>query len=118
MATAKKTVKKSTTSKPKTASAATKPKTTASAAKKTATKKSTAKKTSAKKNDYQSFKLNEECDSFMTVRLSKQTIYWVVLGILAIAFAWYTISLTQSINDLYNQIDEIRAQDDSIVLPN
>ena len=101
MATAKKTTAKTSSAKPKT----------------TTTQKAPAKKAPAKKAEYESFQLATEAEDFMTVRLNMQTIYWLILGVISIAFAWYTMSLTMSINDLYDQIDQIRAQDDSIVIP-
>ena len=115
MATAKKTTAKTSSAKPKTT-------TTKKAPAKTAPeKKAVARKTPVSKNhkntDYESFQLATETEDFMTVRLNMQTIYWIILGIISIAFAWYTMSLTMSINDLYDQIDQIRAQDDSIVIP-
>ena len=115
MATAKKTTAK--TSSPKTKTTTTKK----APAKKAQAKKAVARKTPVSKNhkntDYESFQLATETEDFMTVRLNMQTIYWIILGIISIAFAWYTMSLTMSINDLYDQIDQIRAQDDSIVIP-
>ena len=101
MATAKKTTAKTSSAKPKT----------------TTTKKAQAKTAPAKKAEYESFQLATETEDFMTVRLNRQTVYWLILGVISIAFAWYTMSLTMSINDLYDQIDQIRAQDDSIVIP-
>ena len=115
MATAKKTTAK--TSSPKTKTTTTKK----APAKNAQAKKAVARKTPVSKNhkntDYESFQLATETEDFMTVRLNMQTIYWIILGIISIAFAWYTMSLTMSINDLYDQIDQIRAQDDSIVIP-
>ena len=115
MATAKKTTAKTSSAKPKTT-------TTKKAQAKTApAKKAVARKTPVskkqKKAEYESFQLATETEDFMTVRLNRQTIYWLILGVISIAFAWYTMSLTMSINDLYDQIDQIRAQDDSMVIP-
>ena len=115
MATAKKTTAK--TSSPKTKTTTTKK----TPAKNAPAKKAVARKTPVskkrKKAEYESFQLATETEDFMTVRLSKQTVYWLILGVISIAFAWYTMSLTMSINDLYDQIDQIRIQDDSIGIP-
>ena len=115
MATAKKTTAKTSSAKPKTTTTKKAP------VKKAPAKKAVARKTPVskkqKKTDYESFQLANEAEDFMTVRLNMQTIYWLILGVISIAFAWYTMSLTMSINDLYDQIDQIRAQDDSIVIP-
>ena len=115
MATAKKTTAKTSSPKTKTTTTQKAP------AKNAQAKKVVARKTPVSKNhkntDYESFQLATETEDFMTVRLNMQTIYWLILGVISIAFAWYTMSLTMSINDLYDQIDQIRAQDDSIVIP-
>ena len=115
MATAKKITAKTSSAKPKTTTTKKAP------VKKAPAKKAVARKTPVSKNhkntDYESFQLATEAEDFMTVRLNMQTIYWLILGVISIAFAWYTMSLTMSINDLYDQIDQIRAQDDSIVIP-
>ena len=88
MATAKKTTAKTSSAKPKTT-------TTKKAQAKTApAKKAVARKTPVSKKQKKA-----------------------ELGVISIAFAWYTMSLTMSINDLYDQIDQIRTQDDSIVIP-
>jgi hypothetical protein len=89
-----------------------------SAPKKAPAKKAPAtKKAAAKKSEYQSFQLSEDKDDFMSMKLTRQTLYWTILGVLSVAFAWYTISITQSISDIYTQIDEIRMADDGIIVP-
>lgn len=87
-------------------------------AKKAPAKKAPAtKKAAAKKSEYQSFQLSEDKDDFMSMKFTRQTLYWTILGVLSVAFAWYTISITQSISDIYTQIDEIRMADDDIIVP-
>ena len=115
MATAKKTTAKTSSAKTKTTTTKKAPAKNAQAKKVVARKTPVSKK--QKKAEYESFQLATETEDFMTVRLNRQTVYWLILGVISIAFAWYTMSLTMSINDLYDQIDQIRAQDDSIVIP-
>ena len=115
MATAKKTTAKTANAKSKTTTTKKTPAKNAPSKKAVARKAPVSKK--QKKAEYESFQLATGSEDFMTVRLNMQTIYWLILGVISIAFAWYTMSLTMSINDLYDQIDQIRAQDDSIVIP-
>lgn len=74
MATTKKTTKKTT---PR---AATKPASTKKApVKKTVAKKQPAKKTATKKQDMRSFRVAEDPHSFTTLKVTRQTVYWVIL---------------------------------------
>lgn len=51
----------------------------------------------------------EETD-FMTFRITKQTLYWVVLGAIVILFTWWLTQLQADIQDLYDQIDANSAE--------
>lgn len=61
-------------------------------AKRTATKKSVSAKSSAD-------------TSFMQVKITDQTIYWLIFGAAAIVFALWLYSLDAKVRDLYDQID-------------
>lgn len=72
------------------------------ATKKTTAKKSTAKKAPAKKRsaakstkmpEYKSFKVTNPDVPFFTIRVTKQTIYWSILCILALSVGLWTIML-------------------------
>lgn len=91
-------------------------KSTATTAKKRPAAKSTKSTKAAKKNEYQSFQLSQSKEPFMTFRITRQTLYWLILGVVVLLFSWYTLSVSQSIEDIYNQIDEIRLTEESIVL--
>ena len=84
MATTKKTTTKSTPKKaaPKAAAKAAPKKTTT--VKKTVAKKAPAKKTTAKKStaaaaSMKSFQVAKPADSFSTFRITRQTVYWIIL---------------------------------------
>lgn len=100
----------SSTTKKKTASKAATRTTSKAPAKKPTRKPVRATATrSAKKKGYQSFQLAESQEPFMQVAITRQTIYWLILGAVVVVFGWYLMSMYQSIQDIYIQIDEIRA---------
>lgn len=43
--------------------------------------------------------------SFMAVRPSIETVYWIVLGAVVIALAAWVLHLTTQIDNLYNQVE-------------
>lgn len=53
--------------------------------------------------------LQPEEQEFMTFRLTKQTVYWLILGVVVVLFAGWTMMLQADIQSLYDQIDEISA---------
>lgn len=109
------TAKKTTKSPAKKATTAPVKKTTATTAKKRPVAKKSTKQPKAPK--YESFKLASNDEPFMQVRFNIQTVYWLILGFVVVMFSWYTISVSQSIEDIYSQIDQIRIEEDSIVVP-
>lgn len=80
---------------------------------KTSAKGSRSKQT--KKPSVKSLKLSKENEPFMTVKVTSQTLYWAILGLVSIVFVVWVCSLQVKIYDVYNQIDEIRASEDSLV---
>ena len=49
--------------------------------------------------------LQPEETEFMTFRVTRQTLYWMVLGLVVILFTLWLTRLQADIQDLYNQID-------------
>jgi hypothetical protein len=49
--------------------------------------------------------LQPEETEFMTFRITKQTLYWLVLGVVVIMFTLWLTRLQSDIQDLYDQID-------------
>lgn len=89
-----------------------KPTTTKAPAKK---KPTTARKASAKKASKRSLLrthigLQPEETEFMTFRITKQTLYWLVLGVVVIMFTLWLTRLQSDIQDLYDQIDATTAE--------
>lgn len=94
--------KKSTSTKAKTT---TKGK---SVAKKPVAKKPAAKKTTRrapKKPVIRSFHLSAETEPFVTTRVNTQTFYWVVLGVVVIAFSLWINHLNTQVQELYDIVD-------------
>lgn len=73
-----------------------------------ATKKRPAKKTPAKrasKKELRSFKVGQTKQPFMSFRITDQTVYWAVIGILVIALGVWVTYLQVKINEIYDQVD-------------
>ena len=73
------------------------------------TKKSNSK--AAKSNSVQPFRLQPETEPFMTFRLNRQTLYWVIIGAVALLFAAWIMKLQSDIQTVYDRIDIQNAQD-------
>jgi hypothetical protein len=75
------------------------------------TKKPAARKAAAKKNTANPLSLRSqvglrsEDTEFMTFRITKQTLYWLVLGAVVILFTLWLSKLQSDIQTLYDQID-------------
>lgn len=80
-------------------------------ARKSATKKATAKKTSVRSGLLSSsIGLRPEESAFMTFRITRQTLYWLVLGVVVILFTTWLMKLQMDIQSLYDQIDTTTAE--------
>ena len=82
------------------------------AAKKTTAKRAPAKKTTSAARSkagqqaaQRSFRLQNETEPFLTTRVNRQTAYWLVLGVLAIAFTLWVAHLNSQIQELYDIVD-------------
>lgn len=109
MATKKPAPKKTTTARK--ATTAKKTSTTKKAT--TSKRRPTVRRAAAKpkKPAVRSFRCSAETDPFMTLKITKQTIYWLIIAVAAIAFTLWIMKLQGDINDLYDQIETIRASE-------
>lgn len=86
-----------------------KPTTKKAPAKKTAPKRPAAKKTTKRKAQATGLRahvaLRPEETDFMTFRITRQTLYWLVLGAVVILFTLWLMKLQADIQSLYDQID-------------
>lgn len=98
--------KKSATKKPT-------PKRAPSARKRTTTKTTRKKKVAP----VQSFRVSKEQTPFVTFSATKETLYWIVLGIVVVAFATWIIKLQNDIQVLYDRIDESTREVDMLTIP-
>lgn len=90
-----------------------KPTTTKAPAKKkpTAARKTPLKQKAAKRSLLRAhIGLRPEETEFMTFRVTKQTVYWLVLGAVVILFTFWLTQLQSDIQDLYDQIDANTAE--------
>lgn len=77
--------------------------------KKPATAKKPASRAGAKrpkKSTVRSLRPAPESEAFFVFRLSRQTIYWIVLGVIVVAFASWIYKLQSDIQAIYDQIDQ------------
>ena len=79
---------------------------TSKAKKPTTARKSASKSTAAKRLSLASqIGLRPEETDFMTFRVTRQTLYWLVLGLVVILFTVWLMKLQMDIQTLYDQID-------------
>ena len=78
--------------------------------------KTTVKKATkpARKGSVRALKLQREQEDFMTFRVNRETVYWMVLGAVVILFAMWILQLQSDIQKLYDQIDASAAAYDSM----
>lgn len=115
MATAKKstTTKKSATTTKK-AAVAKKPVVKRAPAKAVPTKTKVSHKQAA---TAKSFRRAQPDRPFLSFSPSIQTFYWLVLAGLVLTLAMWVASISMHVQRLYDEIDQLNAQSDSIVLP-
>ncbi len=53
----------------------------------------------------QSFRLAKQTTPFMTTSTSRETVYWLILGIVVIAFTAWIMKLQSDIQAIYDSID-------------
>lgn len=71
----------------------------------TTTKRKRTVKTTKKAPEMKSFRVAKESTPFLTFRLTKQTIYWLILSAVVVAFTLWLLKLQSDIQDIYNNID-------------
>ncbi|MDQ5932260.1 MAG: hypothetical protein QG649_345 [Patescibacteria group bacterium] len=73
---------------------------------KAAPRKAAVKKTTRKSVPLTSqIGLRKEETDFMTFRITRQTLYWIVLGAVVILFTMWLMKLQADVQSLYDQID-------------
>ena len=89
------------------------------ATKKAAPKKTTAKKKPAaskarsKKSTLQSFRLTRSPSPFLTIAITRQTLYWGIIAVAVLVLGLWIIHLQNKVNEIYDAI-EITSIDNSI----
>lgn len=101
MATTKKSTKRSTAKKP--------------AVKRAPAKASTAKVTHHTTKHVQARKTKKE--QFMTFRVTHEACYWAVFGAAVILLALWVLSVNVKLNKVYDQIDQMNDNTNTIVVP-
>ena len=87
------------------------------ATKKTPTKKATTKRAPAKKSAAKrqsaAIALTPESGDFMTFRLTRQTVYWLVLGTVVVLFSIWILRLQSEVQSIYDKIEATQADAES-----
>jgi len=72
----------------------------------------TKKKQPAKKQEhYRSFVKAKGPKPFVTFRLTQQTIYWTIIGILILALGTWAMYLTVKVQNIYDQVNTTTSVD-------
>lgn len=102
-----------TTAKKKTATTKKTPAKKAPIKKTVAKKAAPAKKktTSKKKQQLQSFRVYKDTQPFMTLRITDQTFYWLLIAVISIGFTARILKFQSDINDIYAQIESVQILD-------
>lgn len=80
--------------------------------KKPATKKVATKKAATKSAPkMQSLKLAKATQPFMTVKMTHQTLYWIIISLLSLSFALWVLTIQTDINRLYDQIEVLQQEE-------
>ena len=89
---------------------------------KTATKKASVTKspaprktTSKKAPRIQSLKLAPETENFMSIKITAQTFYWIVISLLSLSFVLWILTFQTNINNLYDQMETLQQNIVSLV---
>lgn len=72
----------------------------------------TKKTVSKKQPKMKSFRLAKETEPFMRAKITDQTIYWLIIGVMSITFVLWIVKFQADIDTLYDQIEHIQQQDE------
>ena len=73
--------------------------------KKSTAKKTTASKARSKKSDLKSFKLARSPSPFLTIAITRQTLYWGIIAVAVLVLGLWIIHLQNKVNEIYDAID-------------
>lgn len=75
------------------------------------TSRSSQAKTSPKQTlQPQSFHIYKDTTPFLTYKITRQTVYWLILSLAVIGLGLWTIYIHQQVQEIYDQIDETQRQ--------
>lgn len=81
--------------------------------KKAPVKKSAARKASSKSRVSAAIALTPETGDFMTFRITRQTVYWLVLGTVVVLFSIWILRLQSEVQSIYDKIEATQADAES-----
>lgn len=82
----------------------------------TAKKKPAAKRTKRATPVQRSFVRSKETQPFMSFRLTHQTVYWLIIGMLVLALGAWIVSLNVRLQGLYDQVQVLQSENASHII--
>ena len=64
------------------------------------------KKSKSQTSAVRSFRVSKPDTPFMTFSITRQTVYWLVLGLIVIVFGFWINKLQSDISDIYDSIEQ------------
>ncbi len=97
---------------------------TKSTVKKTSTKKSATRKSAPKKRattkaqqqSARSFHIERSPTPFLTIAITRQTLYWGILSLVVLILGIWIIHLQNEINKIYDAIDISMSESDAVIV--
>ena len=77
-------------------------------------KKPAKKSGKAKSAELKSFKRCPEQQPFMSMKVTNQTVYWLIICVLAFALGTWILKVQHDVMDLYDQVDQIRLSEPDV----
>lgn len=86
-------------------------------AKKTPARKVAPKKrASAKSQSVKSFHVEHSSTPFLTIAITRQTLYWTILSVAVLALGMWILHLQNEINKIYDAIEVSMIESDSVII--
>lgn len=68
-----------------------------------------------KKTTKQAIKKSSTSEQFLSMRLTRQTIYWLILSLLVVGLAIWVLQLTIQIQGIYDRVEYLNATNEMTI---
>ena len=79
--------------------------------------KTTVRRASQSNSKVKSFTRAKETEPFFTIRITHQTLYWLILSLIVLALGMWVVNINDKVQRIYDEIDQTNAVEQSIALP-